>query len=129
MYVDGGARGNPGPAAAGYVVYDESMREVHRDGSFLGITTNNFAEYTAVIVALEYCRRRCPNCRVELYSDSELVVRQMSGRYRVRSESLKPLFTRACALVRKLGANVSHIRREENKAADSIVNQTLDLNT
>ncbi len=126
MYVDGGSRGNPGPSALGFVVYDGSTREIHREGRYLGITTNNCAEYRALIAALEYCRDHFPGGAVTVFSDSELVVRQINGSYRVRNPGLRPLHQEASLLLRSLNATVRHVGRSRNRVADGIVNQTLD---
>lgn len=126
IFTDGGARGNPGPAAAAGVIITHDgkiLAEVHE---FLGVATNNVAEYRALILALERalelgCRR------ADIKLDSELVVRQLNGLYRVKDEKMVPLF----AKVRKLLAQfddttIAHVRREANKHADKLVNAVLD---
>lgn len=124
-HIDGGARGNPGPAAAAAVIRDGSGAET-RLCAFLGETTNNVAEYLALIWVLEEARRAGVS-RLEVYSDSELLVRQISGAYRVRSPHLEPLHGRALALLGALPeAKVHHVPRERNREADSLVNRTLD---
>ncbi|MDI6825234.1 MAG: ribonuclease HI family protein [Bacillota bacterium] len=124
-HIDGGARGNPGPAAAAGVIRDESGRQTHLC-AFLGVTTNNVAEYLALIWVLEEARR-AGVARLRVFTDSELLVRQLSGAYRVKSPRLMPLHRRACGLLRLLpGAEVHHVPREQNRAADSLVNRTLD---
>ena len=135
VYIDGGARGNPGPAAAGFVVVDKGGVELHRSGKRLGITTNNCAEYAALIEALkyltgcnlQYVRGAHDGGEIIIYSDSELLVRHMQGRYRVRDKKLIPLFHEARELIDKLGdIRIEHISRKENNLADIIVNRVLD---
>ncbi len=133
VYFDGGSRGNPGPAAIGYAVYDEHGNEIAREGKAIGRGTNNYAEYRALIEALRWLlrhsadgREKAPQ-RTELYSDSELLVHQMNNRYRVKSPRLIPLFEEARRLMRELGyVELKHVRREENRVTDWIVNRVLD---
>lgn len=126
-YIDGGARGNPGPA--GYGVRIESpdgdlIEELH--GS-LGIATNNVAEYNGLLAALRYAAER-GHREVHVRADSELLVKQMRGEYRVKNAGLKPLFLEACALVRRIGdVSFTHVRREQNKEADRLSNLGMDL--
>ena len=126
MHIDGGSRGNPGPAAFAVVV--ESADGVRLDAlsKFLGETTNNVAEYEALLAAFNYAlRHKLP--RVRVISDSELLVRQMQGRYKVKSEDLKPLFQQAQEMARKLEEfSIEHVRREQNREADRLVNEALD---
>lgn len=110
----------------GFVVYDDAMREIHREGRYLGVTTNNTAEYRALIAALAYCNQQCHGDALTLYADSELVVRQVNGIYQVRSRSLKPLHEQASRLLRSLRASLRHVCREQNRTADGIVNRILD---
>ena len=127
IYADGGARGNPGPAGAGSVVLDgdEVLAEV---AHFLGHTTNNVAEYTALIdgltAAIPYAKGR----RVEVRMDSELVVKQMKGLYKVKHPNLKPLFLEAKELIAEHFEDISyvHVPREKNKLADALANQAMD---
>jgi ribonuclease HI len=126
LRTDGGARGNPGPGGAGFVIEDENGAVVRRGGRFLGSVTNNQAEYEALIWGLETALDHGVT-RLRVCADSELVVRQMNGIYRVKNEGLKPLFSRAQALVRKLGsAEIVHVRREMNAAADELANIAMD---
>ena len=126
IYTDGASRGNPGPAAIGVVLQDESGRTVDTISRCLGETTNNQAEYRAIIAGLERALALGAT-QVELRSDSELVVQQLSGKYRVKNEALKPLFQKAEALrVRLSGLALSYIPREKNKEADRLANQALD---
>ena len=123
---DGGSRGNPGPGALGYALYDPTGAEVEGRGRFLGTVTNNVAEYRALIAGLEAATRHGVE-RLRVCMDSELVVRQMTGEYRVKHAGLKPLH--AEAVVAKMGVPVVRfvaVRRDENARADQLVNETLD---
>ena len=127
IYIDGGARGNPGPAGAGVVIRDDDRGQViHEAGYFLGANTNNVAEYQSLLKALELAHELIPNS-VHLYSDSELLVRQIIGQYRVKAPGLKPLHDRARALFGRLAeARIEHIPREENSRADALANKAID---
>lgn len=126
VYTDGGSRGNPGPAAAGFVLSDAAGMELKRKAFFLGRTTNNVAEYTALIKAIEAARQIDAE-ELAVFSDSELLVQQINGRYKVKSENIKPLYRRAMDLLGQLSSwKVSHIKREANSQADAIVNQAID---
>jgi len=123
---DGGARGNPGPGALGYVLFDPKGGEVEARGEYLGEVTNNVAEYRALIAGLEAAAARGASM-LSVLMDSELVVRQMKGEYRVKHEGLKPLHARASEAARKLTkVQFRFVRREENARADQLVNETLD---
>lgn len=124
--IDGGARGNPGPAAYGVVVRDAKGAIIAELSEYLGHQTNNYAEYSGLIAALEYAvRERHSNLKV--ISDSELMVRQMKGIYRVSNPTLKELYARAQALAHKLERfAIEHTLREKNRDADRLVNQILD---
>jgi ribonuclease HI len=126
LWCDGGARGNPGPGAAAYVLQDPAGREVEARGERLGEVTNNVAEYRALIAGLTAAGRH--NVRkLEVRLDTELVVRQMTGEYRVKHEGLKPLHTAAQRLAGRFEAiRFVSIPRESNARADRIVNETLD---
>lgn len=124
--VDGGARGNPGPAGAGVVIRDESGASLFEAGYFLGRQTNNFAEYTALIRALERVSRMKAES-ITICSDSQLLVRQITGEYRVKSESLATLFEQVQTLLLKQERwSVRHIPREENSLADRLANLAMD---
>lgn len=125
-HADGGSRGNPGPAAYGCAYLDEEGEVLGVEGGAAGETTNNVAEYQGCIRALE--RLRGWKVRhVVLRLDSELVVRQLEGRYRVRQEHLKPLHERARRLCAGFeSCRVEHVRREENRIADAVANAVLD---
>jgi len=124
--VDGGSRGNPGPAAYGVVVRDPRGEIVARLKKYIGKNTNNVAEYFGLIAALDYAQNHAIRAlRVE--SDSELMVKQMRGQYKVKSEELKPLFERAKKMSQAFESfRISHVYREQNKEADALVNQALD---
>ena len=127
LHVDGGSRGNPGPAAASFVMTDTTGNRLCAKAFFLGETTNNVAEYTAICKGLEAARRLGIK-RVTAFSDSELLVRQINGEYKVKSEQIRPLFRQAVNLLAEFEHwKVQFIRREKNKAADRLVNQALDL--
>jgi GxxExxY protein len=126
MHIDGGARGNPGPAACAVVVAAADGAPLHSFSRYLGETTNNVAEYRALLAALEYALEH-RYLRLKVVSDSELLVRQMQGRYKVKSADLKPLREQARGLIDRLGAfSIEHVRREANREADRLVNQALD---
>ena len=121
-HVDGAARGNPGPAGIGIVIQDHTGNVIKEIGEPLGRTTNNVAEYSAMIRALEEARTLgCDN--IAVYTDSELMAHQINGRYAVKAAHLLPLHQRACLLLRQFKkATVTHIRRELNKRADALSN-------
>ncbi len=126
IWIDGAARGNPGPAAIGVVIKDEQGAVLARLSQCIGKTTNNQAEYRALIAALEKAVKLGAR-KVSVYSDSELVVRQITGRYRVKKEELKPLFQKVTRLQGRLeNFSISHIPRSRNAAADGLANEALD---
>jgi len=126
IYIDGGSRGNPGPAAAGVVITTPDDVVVHEAGYFLGRMTNNVAEYTGLLRGLVLAVEQKAQ-QVRIYSDSQLMVRQITGEYRVKSDDLKPLFEQAQELLLQLPAwEIQHIPREQNKRADELVNLALD---
>lgn len=128
-YTDGGARGNPGPAAAAAVIMDGQQNLVSKKTKFLGTATNNIAEYAGLILALtEIAKMHQPNLTgVVCYMDSELIVRQMIGQYKVREVGLQQKWAQAQALVETFDkVEFVHVKREFNKLADSLVNETLD---
>lgn len=127
IYTDGASRGNPGAAAFAYVISRDSQTPIEQAGC-LGQMTNNQAEYTALVRALERALELGPHHRVLLHSDSELMVKQMNGEYRVKNEDLRSLYEQACALRRRFEGPVTirHVRREQNKRADQLCNEALD---
>ena|SRR3989344_2107112 len=129
IYTDGGARGNPGPAAIGIVVLDGTGKVIFKQGEYIGETTNNQAEYKALILALEKVQSLGAT-EVQCYLDSELVVRQITGLYKVREEGLKDLAMQVIRLVKNFQKiNFSHVPREKNKIADKLLNEALDKET
>jgi len=126
LRTDGGSRGNPGPAAAGFVIESDAGEILCKGGRFLGEATNNVAEYEGLIWGLENAQSRGDSLSV-VYCDSELLVRQISGQYKVKHPNMKPLFERAKTLIAQLGGvDVHHVRREDNVLADGMVNEALD---
>jgi len=125
-YIDGGSRGNPGPAGYGVRVEDEHGRPVAELSKALGVATNNVAEYHALLAALAWAAAHgCRSLRIR--SDSELLVRQMRGEYRVRNAGLRPLYLEARRLVDLLDrVKFEHVRRELNAEADSLANRAMD---
>lgn len=133
-YTDGGARGNPGPAGAGVVVQDGHGETLVELAKPLGQMTNNQAEYWGLVFALErvqelVAERELKVPSVICYLDSELIVHQMNGLYKVKNEGLRPLYGRARELVLTLGGNIkfSHIPRRQNKRADELSNDAMDI--
>ena len=125
---DGGSRGNPGPAAYGALVRDAVTGEVlNAEGMTLGVTTNNVAEYSALVAGLEMARQLDPTAAVEVRMDSRLVVEQMAGRWKVKHPAMKPLYAAARQLVPSR-VSWTWVPREQNKAADALVNAALDGN-
>jgi ribonuclease HI len=126
LSTDGGARGNPGPAAYGYVLEDEAGTVLAAHGEKIGVATNNVAEYSALIAGLEKAAELGVE-EVEVVSDSELMVKQMRGEYRVKNEALRELSLKATGLADRLGdVRYTAVRREHNELADRLVNEALD---
>jgi ribonuclease HI len=126
LFTDGASRGNPGLAGAGALLALPNGTVVAEQAVFLGTCTNNEAEYKALIIGLELAKKFQP-AKLEIRMDSELVVRQLNGQYRVRHEGLVPLFRKAQDLLREFpGVNIQHIRRELNARADALSNQAID---
>jgi len=132
IYTDGGARGNPGPAASGVVVCDEKGAIIHKYFEYLGETTNNVAEYSAIVFALKklkalYGKDKTKKMEIEVRSDSELIVRQLNHQYKIENADLQPLFLKIWNMMVEFGPiKFIHIPREENKQADALVNECLD---
>ena len=126
LSTDGGARGNPGPAAYGYVLEADDGTVLDARGEAIGVATNNVAEYRALVAGLEKAVELAID-DLEVVSDSELLVRQMKGEYKVKSETLRDLNDEAEALARRLGkVRYRAVRREQNELADQLVNEALD---
>ena len=129
LSTDGGARGNPGPAGAGAVIQDAKNETVREISEYLGEVTNNQAEYQALILGLEALESLGVLGKdILVRMDSELIIEQMKGHYKVKNEGLKPLYQRARAIVAALGGTVTftHVLRQYNKRADALVNQAVD---
>jgi ribonuclease HI len=125
LFCDGASRGNPGPGAYGYVLY-QNEAVIFEDGQFLGEVTNNIAEYQGLIRGLEAALKHGATSIV-VKSDSELMVRQLNGIYKVRTPHILVLFQQAKALLQNFKEiEILHIRREQNKRADALCNQALD---
>ncbi|MEK7310251.1 MAG: ribonuclease HI family protein [Planctomycetota bacterium] len=143
VYIDGASRGNPGPSAVGIFIRESSGKEIVRRGEYIGEVTNNVAEYTALIRALKYLldhpeiigtplrlRKKLTTAArgITIYSDSELLVKQIKGDYRIRSENLIPLSIEARGLLKKIPAvEFNLIPREENKVADKLANKAMNI--
>jgi ribonuclease HI len=126
VHVDGGSRGNPGPAAIAAVVSAGDGTEVAAENRYIGEATNNEAEYRALLLGLELARRSGAN-EVEVINDSELVARQIGGQYKVKHAGLKPLFQEAMTSLREFdGWSVRNVPRAQNERADGLVNEALD---
>jgi ribonuclease HI len=126
LFADGGSRGNPGPAASAAVLLDPSGELLEEVGAYLGIATNNVAEWTALVLGLEAAAKR-GILRLSVRLDSELVVKQLSGEYRVKHAGLQPLYNRARQLLRRFSeVEVKHVPRKQNALADRLVNRLLD---
>jgi ribonuclease HI len=126
LFTDGGARGNPGPAAYGFVLESDDGTVLAAEGEAIGTATNNVAEYSGLIAGLEKALElHVPE--VEVVSDSELMVKQMRGEYRVKNEALRELYDEATALARCIGTvEYRHVKRAHNELADKLVNDALD---
>jgi len=126
IYTDGAARGNPGPAGAGWVILDSHGETLFKNKKYLGELTNNQAEYQALLLALEEIEKPSA-AKLNLHADSELMVRQLKGEYKVKNEGLKPLFQKAVLTLSKFqGYTVKHIPREKNEEADKLANEAID---
>jgi ribonuclease HI len=126
VHVDGGARGNPGPAAVAAVASTPEGEQLGERNAFIGEATNNVAEYRALLLGLELARDLGAT-EVEVVNDSELIARQIGGEYKVKHVGLKPLFTEAMGALRGFDAwAVRSVRREQNERADELVNEALD---
>ncbi len=126
LFTDGGSRGNPGPSATGYVIYDEQDNVLFAGGDYLGVTTNNQAEYQAVRTGLKQCQQFNPK-HVQVFMDSLLVVNQMNGVFKIKNRDLWPIHSDIKAIAQKFDkVTFTHVPRELNKAADAEVNKVLD---
>jgi ribonuclease HI len=126
IYCDGGSRGNPGPAGLGAVIYDADKNILEEISEYLGVTTNNQAEYRAVLKAIEKAKDMQAT-KLTFYLDSELIVKQMSGEYRVKNKDLLPIYLKIRQYILEFSqVNFFHVRREYNKEADSLANLAMD---
>jgi ribonuclease HI len=126
LFADGGSRGNPGPAASGAVLFADDGTVLAEVGEYLGIATNNVAEWRALVSGLERARELGVD-EIAIRMDSELVVRQVTGVYRVKHADLIPLHAKAKTLLRNFkSVDIRHVPRKQNAAADAVVNQCLD---
>ncbi len=127
IYTDGGSRGNPGPAACAFVIY-ENDQILFEKSLFIGTTTNNVAEYSGVLSAIDWCLMSNVECLISFYLDSELVVKQMKGEYRIKDERLKILYDKIKSSIinHQLSIKFNHVPRAQNARADYLVNQELD---
>lgn len=132
IYTDGGSRGNPGPAAIGVVLKTQDGKIVKKYGETIGITTNNVAEYSAILFAFQkakhlFGKEKAKHLELEFRMDSQLAVRQLNGEYKIENEALQPLFIKIWnAKIDFKKATFHHVPREENTEADRLVNQALD---
>ena len=127
LYIDGGARGNPGPAGIGVVIMDESGKSIKEFGKYIGEATNNIAEYNALLYGLEEALILRAD-EIVINMDSELVAKQLSGDYRVKDSNIKPIFERAVNILKSFKKfEIKHVKRELNKEADRLVNKAINL--
>jgi len=126
IYSDGASKGNPGPAGIGAIILDPKGKPAQRIAEYIGVTTNNVAEYQALIEALKVCAERKWS-PVEVFCDSELLIRQLTGQYKVKHPNIIPLHAEAKQLLAKIGCeSLQHIPREQNKEADRLSNVGVD---
>lgn len=125
LYVDGASRGNPGPAAAGVYLINEEAKVVESFGKYLGETTNNMAEYEALLLGLKAAKKK-KITKMDIFSDSELLVRQIQGKYRVLNPHLKKKYEEVIHLLKHFTYTIHHVRREKNTLADQLANQAID---
>lgn len=130
VYTDGASRGNPGHAAYGFTISEEKGKLLYEEGKYIGVTTNNVAEYTAVLEALRHIREFIPKGKsayVELNADSKLVAEQLSGNYKIKSQHLKSIIEKILLLSSSFSEiNFKHVRRAQNSRADRLANLALD---
>lgn len=126
IYSDGASRGNPGHAGAGAVILDSDGNQVDEICKYLGETTNNQAEYQALLLALEKASKLKPES-IEIYADSELMIKQLKGEYKMKNEALKPHFQKIMTILNQLKKyKLTHVPREKNKKADKLANEAID---
>lgn len=126
IYTDGASRGNPGPASYGFVI-KENNKILHQEGEYIGVATNNVAEYTAVLQALKYAQSLKNIEEVAVFADSKLVAQQLSGNFKIKAKHLKPIIEKIKILSLEMGgATFTHVPREQNVQADRLANLALD---
>lgn len=126
VFVDGGSRGNPGPAGGGFAVYSAG-KLVHKGSEYFGEKTNNQAEYLALRMALRETYGKFGDVKIKCYMDSELVVHQMNGEYKVKSENVQPLFAEVQRITDQFKSfSIRHVKREQNQMADKLANGAMD---
>lgn len=129
LNTDGASRGNPGPASYGFVLSNDKGEVLYREGKVLGITTNNVAEYTAVLQGLSYIFDNYPDSEITVISDSQLIIQQLKGVYKIKSEHLKKIYLRIKDIEENLNLmEYKSVPRAENKLADAMANLALDKN-
>lgn len=130
VYTDGGSRGNPGHSGYGLVIYNDSQKILFQESKYLGVKTNNEAEYSGLIGALEWLNQNqdAKILKINLYSDSQLMIRQIQGKYKVKAPNLKPFFQKAQELIASIKIPIifQDVRRDFNKLADELANQAMD---
>ncbi len=127
LYIDGASRGNPGPAGVGVLILDKNRKRLKELYKYIGDTTNNIAEYNALIYGLEEALKLSPD-EIVINLDSELVARQMNGEYRVKNPDIKLLFEKASHILRNFKIfEIKHIDRSKNKEADKLANKAINL--
>ena len=125
MYTDGGSRGNPGKAAIGVVIYDKNNKKIKELSKYIGIATNNVAEYTALLFGV-IALKELQCTEVEIFMDSELIVKQLKGLYKVKHKNMRSLYSKVIQGLKGIKFTIEHVKREKNKVADSLVNDALD---
>lgn len=130
VYTDGASRGNPGLASYGFAIFDENKNLLFEKGEYIGITTNNVAEYTAVLESLNKIKEQFKSelpIEISYFADSKLVVEQLSGRYKIKSPHLKEIIIQIRILQKEIGdTTFNHVLRDKNKHADRLANEALD---
>ncbi len=130
VYTDGGSRGNPGHSGYGLVIYSDSQKILFQESKYLGIKTNNEAEYSGLIGALDWLSKNQDSkfSKINFYSDSQLMIRQIQGKYKVKAPNLKPFFQKAQELINSIKIPIifQDVRRDLNQLADELANQAMD---
>ena len=127
LYTDGGSRGNPGPSGIGVIVLDSKKKKIKEVSRYIGLATNNIAEYSALVCGLEEASALGAS-DVVVFMDSELLAKQLSGEYRVKDGNIRPLFEKALGVLKNFNSfEIKHIDREKNKEADKLVNKAINL--